>query len=213
MDVERRLLLAGFGAAIGAAIWQRARADEPQLPQPAYIDITGHVPPLEFSMEDVETGRTVTAASFRGHPVILYFGFTRCPDTCPLTMQNAATLLRTLGRHGKDMRVLFATVDLTYDTAPRLKGFMAKFGPPPQFTGLRATPAELKKVADRYGVFYEAPSGPDAPDPVSKIGHSSATYLFGPNGESVALLTALPTAEPKLDQDAMLIRKTMRRAA
>lgn len=213
MEMERRLLLTGFAAAAVAALWQRARADEPQMPQPAYIDIAGHVPPLEFQMEDVETGRAVTQAAFRGHPVILYFGFTRCPDTCPLTMQNAAALAGRLGKQGQELRVLFATVDLTYDTASRLKDFMAKFGPPPVFTGLRASPAELRKVANRYGVYYQAPSGPDAPDPVSNIGHSSATYLFGPDGKAVALLAALPTSAPKLDRDAALIRKTMREAA
>lgn len=206
MSLLSRRMILGTGLAALAA---PALADEPAPPQPAYIDLAGHMPPLQFRMEDVETGRMVTAADFRGHPVILYFGFTRCPDTCPLTMQNAARLVQKLGADGQKLRVIFVTVDLTYDTAPRLKTFMAQFGKPPVFTGLRGTRAELKAAAKRYGVFYKAPSGPDSPDPVSAIGHTDATYLFAPDGKIVALLAALPTSQPKLGKDAALIRRML----
>jgi protein SCO1/2 len=206
MSLLSRRMILGTGLTALAA---PALADEPAPPQPAYIDLAGHMPPLQFRMEDVETGRMVTAADFRGHPVILYFGFTRCPDTCPLTMQNAARLVQKLGADGPKLRVIFVTVDLTYDTAPRLKTFMAQFGKPPVFTGLRGTPAELKAAAKRFGVFYKAPSGPDAPDPVSAIGHTDATYLFAPDGKIVALLAALPTSQPKLEKDVALIRRML----
>jgi protein SCO1/2 len=206
MSLLSRRMILGTGLAALAA---PALADEPAPPQPAYIDLAGHMPPLQFRMEDVETGRIVTAADFRGHPVILYFGFTRCPDTCPLTMQNAARLVQKLGADGSKLRVIFVTVDLTYDTAHRLKTFMAQFGKPPVFTGLRGTPAELKAAAKRYGVFYKAPSGPDSPDPVSAIGHTDATYLFAPDGKIVALLAALPTSRPKLGKDVTLIRRML----
>jgi protein SCO1/2 len=206
---SRRILLAGLG---GAAMAGAARADAPPA-QPAFIDIDGHMPPLEFRMTDVETGKPVTQSAFRGHPVILYFGFTRCPDTCPLTMQNAARLIQTLGSAGGDLRVLFITVDLDHDTPPVLKRFISSFGKPPQFTGLRGSPAALKAAAARYGVFYKAPTGPDSPDPVSAVGHSDATYLFAPDGRAVALLPALPTSAPGLDQDAALIRRLIRKAA
>jgi protein SCO1/2 len=206
MSLLSRRMILGTGLAALAA---PALADEPGPPQPAYIGLAGHMPPLQFRMEDVETGRMVTAADFRGHPVILYFGFTRCPDTCPLTMQNAARLVQKLGADGQKLRVIFVTVDLTYDTAPRLKTFMAQFGKPPVFTGLRGTPAELKAAAKRYGVFYKAPSGPDSPDPVSAIGHTDATYLFAPDGKIVALLAALPTSRPKLGKDVALIRRML----
>lgn len=204
----RRALLAGAGGmACAAAFSSRARADD--AAQPAYIELEGHMKPLEFRMEDVETGKTVTEAAFRGHPVILYFGFTRCPDTCPLTMQNAARLVRMLGADGRNLRVAFVTVDLDYDTSARLKDFMAKFGPPPVFTGLRGSPTELAAMAKRYGVYYKAPTGPDSPDPESAIGHSDATYLFAPDGKAVALLPALPTSQPELPKVATLIRKTI----
>jgi len=210
-NLDRRALLGGIGSVLAAAsLGRRASADQPQ---PAFVDLEGHLASLQFQMEDVETGKIVTETAFRGHPVILYFGFTRCPDTCPLTMQNAARLVRMMGAAGQDLRILFVTVDLEYDTAAHLKAFMAQFGKPPVFTGLRGTPAELKAAAQRFGVFYKAPTGPDSPDPESGIGHSDATYLFGPDGRARALLTALPTANPNLPEIAALIRKTMSGAA
>ena len=202
----RRALLSGFGGMVCASAFiTGAFATEPA--SPAYVELDGHMKPLEFRMEDVETGKTITEAAFRGHPVILYFGFTRCPDQCPLTMQNAARLVRMLGADGQKLRVAFVTVDLDHVTPARLKAFMAKFGKSPIFTGLRGTPAELKAAAKRYGVFYKAPSGPNSPDPVSAVGHSDATYLFAPDGKAVAVMTALPTGRPDLAKDAALIRK------
>lgn len=204
-DPGRRTLLCGLGGLVCASVFVPRAFAAPA--SPAYVELHGHMKPLGFRMEDVETGKTITEAAFRGHPVILYFGFTRCPDTCPLTMQNAARLVRMLGTDGQKLRVAFVTVDIEHDTPARLKAFMAKFGKPPVFTGLRGTPAELRATTKRYGVFYQAPSAPNSPDPVSAIGHSDATYLFAPDGKAVALLTALPSSHPDLAKDAALIRK------
>ncbi|WP_174504567.1 SCO family protein [Acidiphilium sp. C61] len=206
--LDRRAMLGLSGFALGGLALRSASAESAPA-GPAIIPLEGHLPPLALHMQDVETGQTVTASTFRGHPVILYFGFTRCPDTCPLTLQNAAKLVPLLGKYGKDLRVVFVTVDLAYDTAARLKTFVAKFGPPPVFTGLRGTPAELKAAAQRFGVYYRAPTGPDSPDPEGAIRHSSATYLFGPNGWAIALLATFPSSRPDLPGVAALIRKTM----
>lgn len=209
--LARRTMLGLSGLALGGLALRSAWADSAPA-GPAIVPLEGHLPPLAFRMEDVETGRPVTEAAFRGHPVILYFGFTRCPDTCPLTMQNAAKLVTLLGKDGPDLRVAFVTIDLAYDTQARLKAYVAKFGKPPVFTGLRGTPAELKAAAKRFGVYYRAPTGPDSPDPESAIRHSSATYLFGPDGRAVALLASFPTSRPDLPAVAALIRKTMDRS-
>ncbi len=206
--LDRRAMLGLSGLALGGLALPSAWADSAPA-GPSIVPLEGHLPPLALHMQDVETGRPVTQAAFHGHPVILYFGFTRCPDTCPLTMQNAAKLIPLLGKHGKDLRVVFVTIDLAYDTAARLRTFMAKFGPPPVFTGLRGTPAELAAAAKRFGVYYRAPTGPDSPDPESAIRHSSATYLFGPDGRAIALLATFPSSRPDLPGVAALIRKTM----
>lgn len=197
------LLLPGRAFAAEADVVRQAEAIPP------YVLLEGHMKPLRFHMQLASTGRMVTAADFRSHPVILYFGFTRCPDTCPLTMQHAARLAARLGGQGRKLRILFVTVDLAYDTIPRLKSFMAQFGPPPVFDALHGTPETLAALAHRYAVMYQAPKGSDAPDPVSGIGHSDATYLFGPDGRAVAIMTALSSLDPKLGQNAALIRKLM----
>ena len=81
----------------------------------------------------------MTEKDFAGHPVILYFGFTRCTDTCPLTMENASRLIRKMGPDGQKLRVLFVTIDPVYDTLPRLKTYMSSFGAPPVIDGLRGS--------------------------------------------------------------------------
>lgn len=209
-QTDRRRLLGGLGSTLAALTL--APAAGAAVRGPAIVPLENHLATLKFRMTDVETGATVTESAFRGHPVILYFGFTRCPDTCPLTMQNAARLVAEMGAAGQKLRVLFVTIDLAYDTPARLKAFMAQFGPPPVFTGLRGTPAELKQAAHRFAVYYKAPTGPDSPDPESAIRHSAATYLFGPDGNAVALLAAFPTSKPDLPSVAALIHKTMKGA-
>ena len=184
------------GAAGGLLVPAAARAAFP--PGSA---IAGALPALSFRMTRTSDGVPVTAAAYRGTIPVLYFGFTRCPDTCPLTMFNLAVILQRMGPAAARMRVLFVTVDLAYDTVPRLRRFLARFGPPPEIDGLHGTPAELAALARRCGVAYRAPTGPDAPDPVSAITHTSLTYVFGPHGRSRDLLGDLGSA--RIDIAAM----------
>ncbi|MDA8051700.1 MAG: SCO family protein [Rhodospirillales bacterium] len=149
---------------------------------PPGSDITGRLPDLAFDMTRSSDGKRVTAAGYRGKVVVLFFGFTRCPDVCPLTVHNMAMILQRMGPLAGEMRFLFITIDLAHDTLPRLKRFLANFGPPPEIDGLHGTPAELAALAKRYYVQYQAPSGPNSPDPVSKITHISCIYVFGPHG-------------------------------
>lgn len=195
--LDRRTMLGLSGLALGGLALRSAWADSAPA-GPAIVPLEGHLPPLAFRMEDVETGRPVTEAAFRGHPVILYFGFTRCPDTCPLTALNAARLFGMLGKAKEKTRFLFVTVDLAYDTPARLKQYLAQFGPPPYIDGLHGTPAQLHAFARRYAVFYKAPTGPGTPDPESAIRHSDAVYLFGPFGKALALINDFGDANPHL---------------
>ena len=125
-----------------------------------------------------------------GKVVVLYFGFTRCPDVCPLTMHNLAETLRRMGTLAPAMRVLFVTIDPVHDTLSRLKSYLAKFGPPPEIDGLRGPSAELAALARRYFVQYQVPSGPKSTDPVSTITHTSFVYVFGPHGRARDLLAS-----------------------
>ncbi len=156
---------------------------------PPGSDITGRLPDLAFSMVRSSDGKRVTAADYRGKVAVLYFGFTRCPDVCPLTMRNMAVILHRMGPLARELRVLFVTIDLAHDTLPRLRSYLANFAAPPEIDGLRGTPAELATLAKRDYVQYQAPAGPNSPDPVSKISHTSFVYLFGPHGRSRDLLS------------------------
>lgn len=194
MDLSRRKVVGLAGAAMAAP--GLAFADDAPA-GPAYADVTGALANLQFEMTLASSGESVTAARFMGHPVILYFGFTRCTDTCPLTMENAAKLVRRMGAKGKDLRVLFVTIDPVYDTLARLKAYMANFGAAPVFDGLRGTPVQLAAMAKLYGVQYSAVTSADAPDPVAGITHSEAVYGFGPDGVAHYILGTL--AEDKAD--------------
>ena len=107
---------------------------------------------LKFTMTDAETGKTVTAADFRGKIVMLYFGYTYCPDICPTTLSNIALVLKDLGDKAKDVRMLFVTVDPHRDTLPVLKQYATAFAP--QVIGLRGTETELAAAAAQFGARY-----------------------------------------------------------
>jgi protein SCO1/2 len=208
--VLTRRALGGLCAAsaIGGLV-RSARAKD----APPSVNVSGAFPKLQFDMTLASTGKSVTGADFHGHPVILYFGFTRCPDTCPLTMHNAAELVKSMGKLGTKMRVLFVTVDIEHDTLPLLKAYMANFGAPPVFDGLRGTAAQTAAFAKRYGVGYSAPASPDAPDPVSAISHTDAIYAFGPDGAARYIIGSLADARPDLPAIAGIMRPLARRAA
>jgi len=176
------------------------------------IDVQGQLPNLAFTMRRSSDDKVVTAADYRSRVVVLYFGFTRCPDTCPLTMQNAARVLDQMGLLADRMRVLFVTIDPAYDTVPRLKTYLTNFGKPPEIDGLRGTPDQLAALAKRYGVAYQAPTSPDAPDPISKISHSSAVYLFDAEGRVQQILGRLGVANVDIAATATDLERFARRA-
>lgn len=190
-----------FGTLIGAGAVSLAGPPFARAAFPPGSDVSGRLPALAFNMIRSSDGKRVTAADYRGKVVVTYFGFTRCPDVCPLTMHNMAVILQKMGPLAKEMRVLFITIDLTYDTLPRLKHYLANFAPPPEIDGLRGTPEELAALSKRYYFEYQAPSGPNSSDPVSKITHSSWVYVFGPHGQAKELLANIAAAD--LDFAAM----------
>ena len=176
---------------------------------PGAFDVEGRFPRLAFRMERVSDNKTVTAQMYRGDVVIIYFGFTRCSDTCPLTALNAARLFSRLGADARKVRFLFVTVDLDYDKPKRLKHYLAQFGPPPYIDGLYGTPAELNAFVKRYSVYFKVPAGPNTPDPTSAIQHSGAVYLFSPKGEAIAIINNFGSGHPNLEALAKKIKKLL----
>jgi protein SCO1 len=141
--------------------------------------IRGLVSPLEFQMTD-QDGQPVTAADYRHELVLLYFGYTRCPDECPTTLTTLANALHTLGPQASQVRVLFVTVDPQRDTAAVLKRYVTNFGP--EFVGLRPDQDELIALSKRYRIAYHYEK-PDR-DGNYEVDHSSAVFIFDRDGRA-----------------------------
>jgi protein SCO1/2 len=151
------------------------------------IGIAGMVPPLTFTMTDAHTGRLVTAGTFRGKVVLLFFGYTNCTDECPFTVARVGQILHTLGPLADRAVFLFATVDPRRDTLPVLRRYLAAFGP--DMIGLRGNPNQLFRLARRYRVVFSVhPSKNPAHYTVT---HSAAVYVFGPDGQAQFMLAKL----------------------
>ncbi len=155
-------------------------------------DVSGALPSLQFTMTRAADGKTVTAADYRGKIVLLYFGYTSCPDVCPTTLLNATTMLKSLGGRADNVRVLFVTVDPNRDTLKAMKDYTGSFAP--QVVGLRGTPDQLAALAKRYRVAYSVKPVGDS----FEVTHGTAVYVFDRTGAIKLLFTDLETPGAKL---------------
>jgi len=105
-------------------------------------------------------GKTVSLSDYRGKLVLLYFGYTFCPDVCPATMGNAAQALRLLGNKANDVQLIMISVDPERDTPEKLAEYVTHFHP--SFIGVTGKPEDLMQIASLYGVFYEKQDGTEA---------------------------------------------------
>jgi protein SCO1/2 len=168
--------------AICAAILLAACASRPNW---QLDDVSGHLPDLTFRMTS-DLGKPVTAATYRGKVVVLYFGYTHCPDVCPLTLVHLHTVLQRLGKGADDVRVLFVTVDPTRDTVPVLHQYVTAFDP--RVVGLTGSQDEIAKLAKRYRAFYQRET-PKTASGEYEVTHSSAIYIFDREGRARLLAT------------------------
>jgi protein SCO1 len=158
------------------------------------IDVSGSLPALSFTMTRSEDGKRVTEADYRGKIVLLYFGYTECPDECPTTLANMAQILRRLGADAPHLRILFVTVDPNRDTAPVLAAYVKNFAP--EIVGLRGTPDELAALARRYRVVYSVT--PATEDQPYEVTHSAGIYVFDRSGAARLIFASLDTATPDI---------------
>jgi protein SCO1/2 len=154
-------------------------------------DISGLMPPLDFTLTDATDGETVQYKVFRGQVVLLFFGYTHCPDVCPTTLSRLSRALAALGEDAEQVRILFVTVDPARDTLAQLKAYAAAFGP--EVVGLRGSEGELKALTKRYRVSY----GYGKPDAHGnyEVSHSSAVYVFDREGEIRLLVEPTDSTE------------------
>ncbi len=139
-----------------------------------------------FALED-GAGQTVTDRSFRGKYMLVYFGYTYCPDVCPTTLGEVAGALDRLGAKADHVAPLFITVDPQRDTPAVLKHYTAAFSP--RIIGLTGSPEAIGKVEREYHVYAaKHVTGPGPND--YAMDHSSFLYLMGPDGSFIAPLDA-----------------------
>jgi protein SCO1/2 len=139
-----------------------------------------------FTLQD-GNGKPVTDRDFRGKYMLVYFGYTFCPDVCPTTLNAVAEAMDKLGPAASRIQPLFITVDPARDTPAVVKQYAAAFGP--KIVGLTGTAEEIAKVAKEYRVYYaEHRTGPGPND--YSMDHSSVLYLMNPEGAFVAPVRA-----------------------
>jgi protein SCO1/2 len=143
-------------------------------------DISGAMPRLDFHLTRAPDGAPVTGQSYRGKVVVLYFGYTHCPDVCPTTLANLTDMLGRV--KDPDVQVLFVTVDPIRDTLPVLADYAKAFSP--QVEGLRGTDNQLAALARAYRVAYTV-----TPGPPYEVMHSNAVFFFDRNGRARLVTT------------------------
>lgn len=187
--MKRRDALGLLAAALPLAA---ARADDETWHD---IDVTGTSPSLDFTLQATPDGRTVTQANYHGFVTMLYFGYTFCPDVCPLTMQNVAAALGKTGDAAKQIRFLFVSVDPGRDTVPVLKNYVSLFGP--DFVGLRGDADQLARLAKRFRIAYSVT--PSSDPRKYEVTHSSAIYVFDKQGNARLLVPSMASQKPDID--------------
>ena len=132
-------------------------------------------------------GKSVTNADFRGRYMLVYFGYTFCPDVCPTTLNDVAQALDKLGTKADRLQPLFITVDPARDTPAVMSQYTASFTP--RLEGLTGTQAQIATVAKEYRVYYAQHStGPNPDDYL--MDHSSILYVMGPDGGFLGIIRA-----------------------
>lgn len=154
-------------------------------------DVTGVLPDLRFELTN-ESGETVTEEKFLGEPTAVFFGYTHCPDICPITLGK---LRMAIGRMPEELRddvqVLFVSVDPERDSPGRLREYTGSFGP--QFTGLTSDEVTLRQVTKRYRATFSYGSPDQNGDYL--VSHPSAVYVFDSQGKARLLMRNDDSAE------------------
>ena len=142
-----------------------------------FTDITGAEFARRLDLPDVE-GRPRSLADWKGKVVVVFFGYTQCPDVCPTTMAELAQIRQLLGADGDRLQTVFVTIDPERDTPEIRKAYVANFGP--GVTALRGTPEQTAAAAKEFKVFYAKVPG-KTPGSYT-MDHSAASFVFDPTG-------------------------------
>ena len=195
---SRRIVFIG-ALALGAAGLLASCADD----KPAFraVDITGADYAKGWELSD-QNGQVRTLKDFAGKVVVVFFGFTQCPDVCPTAMQEMVEAKQLLGADGARLQSIFITVDPERDTPELLKAYMANFGA--DFVALRPTPEQLTKVTKDFKIYFKKVEGKT---PTSyTMDHSAGSFTFDPQGR-VRLYNRYGSGAVALAEDVKILLK------
>ena len=159
--------------------------------KPWYVEeVTGHLPDLNFSLTS-DRGDAVTARTYEGYLLLMYFGFTHCNAECPVSMARLARVMRLLGEDATRARILFVTLDPGRDTPQVLRSYVTQFDPE-HAVGLTGTIADIERLTKQYRTAYRPRSKIDE---AGNIEHGDAVYIFDTKGQARLLATSSDSDE------------------
>jgi len=183
-SMNPRLLLVSIAFfMIGAAAAIAVLSDRLAQPSPRFIKVEGKATiGGDFALTD-HTGKRVTRADFAGRHALVFFGFTSCPDICPMALQTMAQAIDKLGPTGEQVVPVFITIDPERDTVERVADYVGQFHG--RMVGLTGTDKEIQAVAKVYRAYYEKVADESSSDDYA-MDHTSIIYLMDGNGEYAA---------------------------
>jgi protein SCO1/2 len=173
------------------------------MEKPAFkgVDITGADYAQGWTLTD-QHGQVRTLKDFAGKAVVVFFGFTQCPDVCPTALQEMVQAKQLLGNQADKLQGVFITVDPERDTPEVLAAYMANFGP--DFLALRPTPEQLPKVAKDFKIYFKKVEGQT---PTSyTMDHSAGSFTFDPQGR-IRLYNRHASGAAALAEDVKILLK------
>jgi len=141
------------------------------------VDLTGAEYARSLNLPDLD-GRNRSLADFKGKVLVVFFGYTQCPDVCPTTMAELAEVKRSLGADGDRVQGIFVSVDPERDTAALLKAYLARFDP--SFVALRGSEEQVKAAAKEFKVYFAKVPGKTAE--TYTMDHTAASFIFDTQG-------------------------------
>jgi protein SCO1/2 len=194
--LSRRILLTGALALGAGGLLASCAEDKPSF---RAVDITGADYAQGWELSD-QNGQVRTLKDFAGKVVVVFFGYTQCPDVCPTAMQEMVEAKQLLGADGARLQSIFITVDPERDTPELLKAYMANFGA--DFVALRPTPEQLPKVTKDFKIYFKKVEGKT---PTSyTMDHSAGSFTFDPQGR-VRLYNRHASGAAALAADAKIL--------
>lgn len=195
----RRFALTAVTALTALALvgCQKAGPDKPAFKG---IDLTGAEYARTLNLTD-QDGRARSLADFKGKVLVVFFGYTQCPDVCPTTMAEVAEVKRSLGADGDKVQGVFVTIDPERDTAALLKAYLASFDP--SFVGLRGSEEQTQAAAKEFKVFYAKVPG-KTPETYT-MDHTAASFIFDTEGRVRVYARYGAGAQPLADDIKLLL--------